>query len=333
MEGACPVRERYKLLEEEDPSIDRKKQCKLLNISRTGSYYKAHPRGIPESLEKAVKELYDQDPCTGIRKLLVLLRRDYGLKVGRRKIEHCRRKLGIRTIYSHPDTSAPAKGEKAKRGKYPYLLKEMTNIAVDEVWTSDITYLQIGQKNIYLCCIMDWASREILSFSIGERMDVSLCLRALERAFDTGRKPQIFNTDQGSQYTSKAWIEAPEKRGIKISMDSKGRWADNIPMERFWRTIKYDCYFINEFRTIGELIGMTAWWITYYNRMRPHASLRYDPPSRVSQAAGVPPAADFFRDYVVGAGSLRCAPSPRKARDAHPRSEIAKKELTSTTRT
>ena len=237
MEGACPVRERYKLLEEEDPSIDRKKQCKLLNISRTGSYYKAHPRGIPESLEKAVKELYDQDPCTGIRKLLVLLRRDYGLKVGRRKIEHCRRKLGIRTIYSHPDTSAPAKGEKAKRGKYPYLLKEMTQIAVDEVWTSDITYLQIGQKNIYLCCIMDWASREILSFSIGERMDVSLCLRALERAFDTGRKPRIFNTDQGSQYTSKAWIEAPEKRGIKISMDSKGRWADNIPMERFRRTI------------------------------------------------------------------------------------------------
>ena len=127
--------------------------------------------------------------------------------------------------------------------------------------------LQIGQKNIYLCCIMDWASREILSFRIGERMDVSLCLRAFERAFDTGRKPRVFNTDRGSQYTSKAWIEAPEKRGIKISMDSKGGWADNIPMERFWRTIKYDCYFINEFRTIGELIGMTAWWITYYNRM------------------------------------------------------------------
>lgn len=150
MEGACPVRERYKLLEEEDPSIDRKKQCKLLNISRTGSYYKAHPRGIPESLEKAVKELYDQDPCTGIRKLLVLLRRDYGLKVGRRKIEHCRRKLGIRTIYSHPDTSAPAKGEKAKRGKYPYLLKEMTKIAVDEVWTSDITYLADRAKEYLL---------------------------------------------------------------------------------------------------------------------------------------------------------------------------------------
>ena len=126
MEGACPVGERYKLLEEENPSIDRKKQCKLLNISRTGSYYKARPRGIPESLEKAVKELYDQDPCTGIRKLLVLLRRYYGLKVGRRKIEHCRRKLGIRTIYSHPDASALAKGEKAKRSKYPYLLKEMT---------------------------------------------------------------------------------------------------------------------------------------------------------------------------------------------------------------
>ncbi|MGN0810655.1 MAG: transposase, partial [Akkermansia muciniphila] len=165
----------------------------------------------------------------------------------------------------------------------------------DEVWTSDITYLQIGQKNICLCCIMDRANRAILSFSIGERMDVSLCLRALESAFDTGRKPQIFNTDRGSQYTSKAWIEAPEKRGIKISMDSKGRWADNIPMERFRRTIKYDCYFIYEFRTIGELIGMTAWWITYYNRMRPHALLRYDTPSRVSQSAAPPGGGLFSR--------------------------------------
>lgn len=162
-----------------------------------------------------------------------------------------------------------------------------------DVRTSDITYLQIGRCNIYLCCVMDWVSREILGWSLGLRMETGLCMEALEMALESGRKPKVFNTDQGSQYTSTQWSAALSSYGITISMDGKGRWADNIIMERFWRTYKHDFFPLRECRSLQEAQQVTAEWLNYYNTQRPHESLNYETPSGYSRRQGYPPAANF----------------------------------------
>lgn len=200
--------------------------------------------------------------------------------------------MGLRTIYRHPATSTPSR--KREEGKYKYRLKELDAIKVDDVWTSDITYLQMERRNYYLCCVMDWESREILGWSFSERMEVTLCLEALEMALKSGRCPKIFNTDQGSQYTSREWIERLKRRDILISMDGKGRWADNIHMERFWRTLKHDCFLLHEPISLEEAKRLISGWITYYNQSRPHASLGNLSPSEYSKQQGYPPAANFL---------------------------------------
>lgn len=166
----------------------------MLGVSRTGSYYKARPKRDEKALREAVKELYEKDPCLGWSKLSFLLSRDYGIKVGRTKIERIRKELGLRTIYRHPATSTPSR--KREEVKYKCRLKELDTIKEDDVWTSDITYLQMERRNYYLCCVMDWESREILGWSFSERMEVTLCLEALEMALESDRCPKIFNTDQ-----------------------------------------------------------------------------------------------------------------------------------------
>ncbi|MBR5888346.1 MAG: IS3 family transposase [Akkermansia sp.] len=199
--------------------------------------------------------------------------------------------MRIKTIYRHPKTSAPGK---CKEGKHPYLLKTLQTIDVDKVWSSDITYLQIGPKNYYLCVELDWASREVLGWSLSDNMSTQLCLDALDMAFSIGRKPEIFNTNQGRQYTSHEWLRELEERGISISMDGKGRWADNIAVERFWRTYKHDCFQLNEVNTLEEGRRLTAHWLTYYNRERPHAQLDNLSPSEYCRQKGYPPGGDFF---------------------------------------
>lgn len=230
-QGAGTVEQRAQLLDKKHATLPRAQQCCLLGVSRTGSYYKARPKRDEKALREAVKELNEKDPCLGWSKLSFLLSRDYGIKVGRTKIERIRKELGLRTIYRHPATSTPSR--KREEGKYKYRLKELDTIKVDDVWTRDITYLQMERRNYYMCCVMDWESREILGWSFSERMEVTLCLEALEMALESGRCPKIFNTDQGSQYTSREWIERLKRRDILISMDGNGRWADNIHKERF----------------------------------------------------------------------------------------------------
>lgn len=196
-----------------------------------------------------------------------------------------KKKLGLRTLYPHRDTSAP----NPRAEKKPYMPKNLKIDEIDQVWTSDITYLQIEQRNYYLCVVLDWDNRYVLGWSMARHMDVGLCKKALEMALGSGRRPQIFNTDQGSQYTSEEWQSAMQAEGIQISMDGKGRWADNIVMERFWRTYKHEFFLHRSPRNQDEAIVMTANWLAYYNKERPHSALSYQSPQMYRDAAAPPP--------------------------------------------
>lgn len=313
IQGAGSLVQRRQLLDEENSELPRKRQCELLSLHRSGTYYKPRAKADETPIEKALNELYIKDPCLGLRKLPDMVERHYGIKIGAKKIARIRRDMRIKTIYRHPKTSVPGK---RKEGPRPYLLKSLQTIDVDKVWSSDITYLQIGSKNYYLCVVLDWASREVLGWSLSDNMSTQLCLEALDMAFSIGRKPEIFNTDQGSQYTSHEWLRELEERGISISMDGKGRWADNIAVERFWRTYKHDCFLLNEVNTLEEARRLTAHWLTYYNRERPHARLDNLSPSEYSRQKGYPSSANFLRDFSasIQLASLRSAPSLRSGR-------------------
>ncbi len=240
-----------------------------------------------------------------------MLERQHGIKAGLKRIRRARQRMGIRTVYRHPRTTVP--GKRRESGKHPYLLKNKKIEKVDEAWTSDITYLQIGQKNYFLCAVMDWASRGILGWSLKDSMSTELCLEALDMAFATGRRPQIFNTDQGSQYTSEQWQERMREEGILISQDGKGRWADNIVMERFWRTYKHEFFLLQDIQDVLTARQRTAYWLDYYNGVRPHSSLGNQSPQMFTSAAGSPPAANFLRDFSAPGrrSSLRSSPSLR----------------------
>ena len=245
----------------------------------------------------------------------IMLLRRYGIKISQKKCAGLKRQLGLRTLYPHRNTSAP----NPRAEKKLYLLKDMEINKIDQVWTSDITYLQIGQRNYYLCVIMDWDSRYVLGWSMGQNMDVELCLKALDMAFGSGCRPRIFNTDQGSQYTSKEWQEAIRSEGIQMSMDGKGRWADNIIMERFWRSYKHEFFLHREPRNLEEAIIMTAEWLKYYNKERPHSSLGNLSPQMYRDAAATPLEAHFWRDFSAPAqlAALRAALSLRSRRSAY----------------
>lgn len=179
IQGAGSIIQRRQLLDDENGELPRKRQCELLSLHRSGTYYKPQAKADETPIENSLNELYIKAPCLGLRKLPDMVELHYGIRIG--------------------ETSAPAK---RKEGPRPYLLKSLKTIDVDKVWSSDITYLQIGSKNYYLCAVLDWASREVLGWSLSDNMSTQLCLEALDMAFSTGRKPEIFNTDQGSQYTS-----------------------------------------------------------------------------------------------------------------------------------
>lgn len=310
--GVGSVAQRLQLLDKEGDVPSRKRQCDLLGLNRSTTYYeKRKPKESPE-IKEAIEQLYEEDATLGRRRIPVMLHRRYGIKISQKKCARLKKQLGLRTLYPHRDTSAA----NPKAEKQGYMLKDIEIKKIDQVWTSDITYIQIEQRNYYLCVVMDWDSRYVLGWSLGRNMDVGLCLKALEMALGSGRRPIIFNTDQGSQYTSEDWQRAMQSEGIQISMDGKGRWADNIIMERFWRTYKHEFFLQREPRNLEEAIVMTAKWLEYYNKERPHSSLDYLSPQMYRDAAATPQAAHFWRDFSAPAqlAALRAAPSLRSGR-------------------
>jgi putative transposase len=262
-----------------DPEHDLpiQKQAEVLDISRSTAYYR--PRPVSESdlwLMRQIDELHLNYPFAGSRMLRDLLGQQ-GLEVGRRHIRTLMRKMAIEAIYRRPNTSKPAPGHRI----YPYLLRGVAITRPNQVWAMDITYIPMARGFVYLAAVVDWFSRHVLAWKLSITMETSFCIEALDEALSTNEKPEIFNTDQGSQFTSEAFTARLKKEGIRISMDGKGRWRDNVFVERIWKSIKYEEVYLHAYASVSEARARIAKYIEFYNSMRPHSSLKALTPDQV----------------------------------------------------
>lgn len=235
------TRERRLLIDPKDPKVSIFKQCKYLNLHRSTYYF--HPRG--ESAEnlllmEKIDRFHMENPALGSRMIAAEFR------ISRDRARRLMGLMGINAVYPVPRTSRPEKGHEI----YPYLLRNLEIKGPNHVWSADITYIPMRHGFVYMTSVMDWFSRHILSWDLSNTLDRRFCIEALEMALSTGFKPEIFNTDQGSQYTSVEFTGILKKHGIRISMDGRGRALDNVFIERFWRTVKYELIYINEFETV-----------------------------------------------------------------------------------
>ncbi len=253
------------------------KQCRLLNISRSSYYYRTKPIS-PQDLElmRTIDELYLQNPSSGSRSLSRQLRR-LGKKVNRKRVQRLMRLMGIEAVYPRPRTSRPHPQHKV----YPYLLRDLTISRPNQVWACDITYIPMARGFMYLVAVMDWHSRKILSWRVSNTMEPAFCIDALEEALDRYGAPEIFNTDQGAQFTSNGFTQVLKDHHVAISMDGRGRCQDNIFVERLWWTLKHQYIYLHSFDTGNALRRGLAWWITYYNQDRGHSSLDGKTPDEV----------------------------------------------------
>ncbi len=245
------------------------RQCELLKMSRSSYYY--DPKGEGElnlNLMRLIDEQFLETPFYGSRQMVRHLRRQ-GYSIGRKRIRRLMRKMGISAIYQTPRTSKPH----AEHKIYPYLLRNVSITRPDHAWCADITYIPMRRGFLYLVAIMDWASRSVLAWRLSNSMDPSFCVEALEEAIARYGKPEIFNTDQGSQFTSYEFTQVLKDNGIATSMDGKGRWMDNVFIERLWRSLKYECVYLYDFQTGSEAREGIGRWIDFYDHERPHSSL------------------------------------------------------------
>jgi putative transposase len=273
-----------------DVGLRISRQCELLSLPRS-SYYRSAcdpSRASQEDLElmRLIDEEYTRHPFYGSRKIRIWLKRR-GHNVSRKRVQRLMRKMGIQSIAPKPNTSAPRKDHKI----YPYLLKGMDINRSNKVWCADITYIRLSGGFVYLTAIMDWHSRYVLSWEVSVTPDDDFCVSALESAIRRYGKPDIFNTDQGVQFTGKDFTGLLLRNGIRISMDGKGRATDNIFIERLWRSVKYEEVYLKEYQTVKELIGALKGYFEFYNFERTHQSLDGVTPAetywgkRVSQKA------------------------------------------------
>ncbi len=262
-----------------------RKQSELLGVPRSSIAYKAVPED-PEDIriKRLLDEIYMIDPCLGSRRLVTILGRDYGIVVNRKRLQRLRREIGHEAIWCKPRTSIPDDGHR----KYPYLLRGLAVTRPDQAWCADITYIPMPGGHAYLCAVMDWHSRRVLGWAVSNTMETGLCLEALENALAaTGRVPEIFNTDQGCQFTSAEWTSRLLGLGVKISMDGRGRWMDNVFIERLWRSLKYEEIYLREHATVIALRAGIATWFERYNNWRPHEALGNLTPDMVYRTSPV----------------------------------------------
>ena len=253
------------------------RQAGLLEISRSTIYYR--PRPISDSdlmLMRRIDELHMNYPFAGSRMLRDMLSQQ-GLEVGRRHVRTLMRWMAIETLYRKPNTSKPAPGHKI----YPYLLRGLSVTRPNQAWAMDITYIPMARGFVYLAAVIDWFSRRVLAWRLSITMDTSFCIEALEEALSQHGKPEIFNTDQGSQFTSEAFTGRLKEEGIQISMDGKGRWADNVFVERLWRSLKYEHVYLHAYESVGEARRKIGCYFEFYNSRRPHSSLGARTPDQV----------------------------------------------------
>jgi putative transposase len=253
------------------------KQAEVLQISRSSVYYKPLPVSEADLwLMRRIDELHLNYPFAGSRMLRDMLRQQ-GLEVGRRHVKTLMRRMGVEAIYRKPNTSKPAPGHRI----YPYLLRGLAITRPNQVWSTDISYIPMARGFIYLVAVIDWFSRRVLAWKLSITIETSFCIEALDEALSKHGKPEIFNTDQGSQFTSEAFTGRLKEEGIAISMDGKGRWCDNVFIERFWKSIKYEHVYLHAYESVQEAREKIGDYIDFYNTTRPHSSLKALTPDQV----------------------------------------------------
>lgn len=268
------------MVEKEHPQLSIRKQCELLDVNRNRiEEPTSQSRGEDEKVMKLLDRIHLDEPTYGARRMNAILRRDHDCCLGRRRLRRLMRTARIRVSFRRPRTSIPIIGHKV----YPYLLCGLEINRPDQVWCTDITYIPMEKAFCYLACVMDWHTREVLGWTVSTTIDTQLCLDALEMALATGRRPEIINSDQGSQYTSTAWTGRLEQLGIRISMDGKGRWIDNVRIERLWRSVKYEDVYLKAYDSPRALAIGLRQWFERYNTYRPHSALDYATPSAFRQ--------------------------------------------------
>ena len=259
------------------------RQCELLGLGRSTLYYRTHRDPAAETFEQrllnAIDELYTERPHLGRYGMTDALAQEYRIEVNPKRVRRLMKKLGLQAVYPRPrpNTSQAC----PEHPKYPYLLRNLEITAPDQVWCADITYIRLYRGFAYLMAVMDWFSRCVLAWELSNTLDASFCVSALEQALASGRQPEIFNTDQGSQFTSEAFTQVLSKAGIAISMDGVGRAFDNIMVERLWRTVKYEDVYLRDYQTPAEARVGLGRYFAYYNHLRRHRSLGRRTPASV----------------------------------------------------
>ena len=262
------------------PDLSVVRQCELVSISRSGFYYQP----VGETAENlALMRLIDAQflemPWYGSRQMARHLRRD-GHEVGRKRVRRLMAVMGLVPIYQRPRTTVPNPEHRV----WPYLLRGVAIDRPNQVWCTDLTYIPMRRGFLYLVAVMDWATRKVLSWRVSNTMDVEFCVDALQDALARFGHPEVFNSDQGSQFTSPRFTGVLQQAGVRISMDGRGRWMDNVFIERLWRSLKYECIYLHAFETGSELRAGLSSWISYYNGRRPHSTLAGRTPDEAYKA-------------------------------------------------
>jgi len=273
---ACSVEQKRLLIEADQADLSVRRQCQLLGLSRASLYYQARAESEENLLlMRLLDEQYTRTPFYGIRRMTAWLRQQ-GYVINHKRVQRLLREMGLVAIYPAPRTSQPAPGHKI----YPYLLRGVKIDRVDQVWSADITYVRLLRGFIYLVAIIDWFSRYVLSWEVSLTLESEFCLVALARALALAR-PEVFNTDQGAQFTSQAFTGALNERAVRISMDGRGRALDNIFVERLWRSVKYEEIYLKDYASVPEAREGLGRYFDFYNQERLHQSLNYKTPESV----------------------------------------------------
>jgi putative transposase len=269
--------DRRALVDRDDAVLAIVAQCRLLKIARSTLYYQPAPVD-PDDLAvmRRMDELYLASPFYGSRRMVAVLRRE-GVVINRKRVRRLMRVMGLEAIYQKPNTSQGHPDHKV----YPYLLRGMIIDRPNQVWCADITYIPMAKGFVYLVAVMDWFSRRVLSWRLSITMEADFCVEAVQEAMANHGQPKIFNTDQGVQFTSAAFLDELETAGVRVSMDGKGRFLDNIFIERLWRSLKYEEIFIKAYGSVIEARRGIGEWLCFYNEERPHQALGYRTPRAV----------------------------------------------------
>jgi putative transposase len=264
------------LVEPAHPALSVRRQCELLGLTRSSAYYR--PIGTPADdlrVMRLIDGVYTARPFYGSRRMAVELGRR-GEAVNRKRVQRLLRLMGLEAIYPRPRTTVPAPGHRV----YPYLLRDVAVERPGHVWSADITYLPLPSGFMYLAATIDWYSRYVVAWRLSNTLDGSFCQEMLEAALASGT-PEVFNTDQGVQFTARAFTGRVERAGVRVSMDGRGRCLDNVFVERLWRSVKYEDVYLRGYESVPELDRGLAAYFRFYNHERPHQSLGYRTPAEV----------------------------------------------------